>query len=279
MFDGWCTNDRLAAVRRGAVTFRSLRSLTPARLCARRRTRTGRRRPARSPAGRSRGSRRSDMVGNRRRVQAEPARRRDQAAPPQLDRIAAPVDQLAPDVRQQPPRPLAAGGDRTVGGHRTPGDPSAGVEEPAEVAGDLDEAGVQRASTAPPVRRRAAMRRRRRRSSARRPSPPARGSPSPSRAGRSPGRGRSGTRGSSARPSTARRATRSAATTGAPGHRVGDHLEVGAHRLAATSKARSAGAPTRLSAAPSVTGPVNCHFTGPRNWRAAAAARNARNPA
>ena len=49
-----------------------------------------------------------DPVGDRRRVQTEPAGRRDQAALAQLDGVAPAVDELAPHVRQEAPVTVAA---------------------------------------------------------------------------------------------------------------------------------------------------------------------------
>ena len=52
-------------------------------------------------------------------------------------------------------------------------------------------------------------------------------------------------------------------------------------RTAATATANAASAvmPALVSATPSVTGPTNCHFTGPRRPRAAAVDRNVRSAA
>ena len=220
-------------------------------------------------------------IGDRRRVQAEPAVRRDQAALAQQHGVAAALTSSHHrSLSWRHGRSLLVGIGPSVG--TTPQATRRRPRGTGEVAGDVGEASAHRDRQ--DVRAGEQARRcRRRSSSARRRWPSARPRHRPGqqvdrRIGRDREAGciRSPNHGSSSQTSCGESGS-AAATAAAIGRRGGP-----ARPRTATAKAMSTGTPARVSATPSVTGPTNCHFTGPgrparpRRWRGTSASRRRR---
>ena len=67
------------------------------------------------------------------------ALRRHDALAAQQHRVAAELDQAAPEVAQRPPLPFGRDRHRAIGGDHAPGDDSALVEEATQIAHPVDE--------------------------------------------------------------------------------------------------------------------------------------------
>ena len=156
-------------------------------------------------------------------------------------------------------------GDRPAGHDGAPCDPAALFEEGAEVAGDagqlLGHGDRQDVGTGRQQRGDVDGRCR---SSARRRWPPTRSRPSPPTADRWRGRARWGSRVTSRRRTRARQAARSGVSRATPRRRRRRSRADGCGRPGPRRRTMSRRGPRpAVSATPSVTGPTNCHFTGP----------------